>query len=102
MIRRPPRSTLFPYTTLFRSLLWVGRLKHTEEAESRKQQRRCLQPQTPAVAAETTARSEEHTSELQSRQYLVCRLLLEKKKKLLTHQYDFLQLILEISHRYVC
>src|SRR5258707_2364408 len=71
MIRRPPRSTLFPYTTLFRSLLGhraaqrhlvpLGRLE-------RRIQRR-------------GTRSEEHTSELQSRQYLVCRLLLEKKKK---------------------
>src|SRR3712207_7450181 len=74
MIRRPPRSTLFPYTTLFRSPRHRGR---------------------PAAAADPGAepdrvrpedyrrqrRSEEHTSELQSRQYLVCRLLLEKKKK---------------------
>src|SRR5947209_13449272 len=69
MIRRPPRSTLFPYTTLFRSCLagvvidgdlWLG-------------MNRRHQTQQP--------RSEEHTSELQSRQYLVCRLLLEKKKK---------------------
>src|SRR3712207_8489021 len=91
MIRRPPRSTLFPYTTLFRSLwccvlliagpvllsdlatvlplpgsLDVAGLLHDPLA-------------TPYLAA---ARSEEHTSELQSRQYLVCRLLLEKKKKI--------------------
>src|SRR3712207_8276287 len=70
MIRRPPRSTLFPYTTLFRSglfphflfffpICYINHLKHT-------------------------FRSEEHTSELQSRQYLVCRLLLEKKKKKIT------------------
>src|SRR3712207_8398415 len=77
MIRRPPRSTLFPYTTLFRSLpsdninallhdrsgrLWVGTAAGL------------------ALFDRATGRSEEHTSELQSRQYLVCRLLLEKKK----------------------
>src|SRR3712207_7303737 len=83
MIRRPPRSTLFPYTTLFRS----------RPAPDRDRRRR---PQRPADAGRAApegglgellprpldpARSEEHTSELQSRQYLVCRLLLEKKKK---------------------
>src|SRR5258707_2375098 len=72
MIRRPPRSTLFPYTTLFRS-----------------QPRRAAGHRLPSGAYRTASppagafprRSEEHTSELQSRQYLVCRLLLEKKKK---------------------
>src|SRR3712207_7948572 len=87
MIRRPPRSTLFPYTTLFRSrLLGLGRLVeakaerkivggigHGFTLESRV---RIVEIQLPAAR-----RSEEHTSELQSRQYLVCRLLLEKKKK---------------------
>src|SRR3712207_8926584 len=70
MIRRPPRSTLFPYTTLFRSMLHAlgGVLRTTAAAEG-------------ALNA-YERRSEEHTSELQSRQYLVCRLLLEKKKKL--------------------
>src|SRR5438034_4592784 len=77
MIRRPPRSTLFPYTTLFRSLASLprGRAlkagKRDDEAYERKQQ-------PPAPVAE---RSEEHTSELQSHSDLVCRLLLEKKKK---------------------
>src|SRR6476620_8281951 len=66
MIRRPPRSTLFPYTTLFRSRAY-------RSARSRP----C---RGPGNAAAASARSEEHTSELQSRQYLVCRLLLEKKK----------------------
>src|SRR3712207_7683117 len=88
MIRRPPRSTLFPYTTLFRSP--PSRRGHSEREErgasSSKQPDLC---QTIARLrgrgawnhlAEDT-RSEEHTSELQSRQYLVCRLLLEKKKK---------------------
>src|SRR5471030_3478850 len=65
MIRRPPRSTLFPYTTLFRS--------HMIDAPGRKVER------FPA-RAEARARSEEHTSELQSLRHLVCRLLLEKKK----------------------
>src|SRR5947209_17103775 len=74
MIRRPPRSTLFPYTTLFRSL--HGALSGGEKAIA------LHLPLFAAVAAHYQAvRSEEHTSELQSRQYLVCRLLLEKKKK---------------------
>src|SRR5258707_14000867 len=67
MIRRPPRSTLFPYTTLFRSRTGPGRFWWLQRAVS---------DRTPAAA---NTRSEEHTSELQSRQYLVCRLLLEKK-----------------------
>src|SRR5215217_8470495 len=65
MIRRPPRSTLFPYTTLFRS------------PRRHRPRPRLAHPQRPPSRR---ARSEEHTSELQSRQYLVCRLLLEKKK----------------------
>src|SRR3712207_8330696 len=69
MIRRPPRSTLFPYTTLFRSLRRGGPLQST----------RCRN-HVPESRWDTRTRSEEHTSELQSRQYLVCRLLLEKKK----------------------
>src|SRR3712207_8629672 len=77
MIRRPPRSTLFPYTTLFRSLQtkYVGQKRFSlEGGES-------LIPLLDAVLQSSAeARSEEHTSELQSRQYLVCRLLLEKKK----------------------
>src|SRR3712207_7848285 len=91
MIRRPPRSTLFPYTTLFRSYLERGVLRAL-----------ALRDQPPEVALDMPGRhrpprrphgrpqspirlrSEEHTSELQSRQYLVCRLLLEKKKKIHT------------------
>src|SRR2546425_8365658 len=68
MIRRPPRSTLFPYTTLFRSNL-RRHLLLLERAEP------------PTLITPRLARSEEHTSELQSLAYLVCRLLLEKKKK---------------------
>src|SRR5258707_4231644 len=79
MIRRPPRSTLFPYTTLFRS---AG--GPVARALDRDQHRDAAQPATDRRAARSArrhlARSEEHTSELQSRQYLVCRLLLEKKK----------------------
>src|SRR3712207_7845333 len=90
MIRRPPRSTLFPYTTLFRSRRSVGR---STPSRPRRGPRAPAPPVTPARPAgppgplvpprraTTWARSEEHTSELQSRQYLVCRLLLEKKKK---------------------
>src|SRR5258707_6882698 len=70
MIRRPPRSTLFPYTTLFRSTA----------AEGLKFDKLMLLIEN-TVGAGAQLRSEEHTSELQSRQYLVCRLLLEKKKK---------------------
>src|SRR3712207_7894307 len=85
MIRRPPRSTLFPYTTLFRSVQPrpVGGLG-PPQAQDRSEQRhgRVRSGRSPALPGRPgrEARSEEHTSELQSRQYLVCRLLLEKKK----------------------
>src|SRR3712207_7140635 len=82
MIRRPPRSTLFPYTTLFRSPrfnasreAWLPMVHPTTEARACR-----LRTYSPARKI-AGSRSEEHTSELQSRQYLVCRLLLEKKKK---------------------
>src|SRR3712207_8525905 len=77
MIRRPPRSTLFPYTTLFRS----AHLDPAQE-EVHALDRRLLpvDARRPAREQDVAERSEEHTSELQSRQYLVCRLLLEKKK----------------------
>src|SRR5258707_5779595 len=76
MIRRPPRSTLFPYTTLFRSpAASVGRQCPPHQGAGRRLE--CLQ--SPHVRCVQPPRSEEHTSELQSRQYLVCRLLLEKK-----------------------
>src|SRR2546422_1708474 len=82
MIRRPPRSTLFPYTTLFRS---VGEALRALPARERLvfELRHDQGMRLAAVAEilETTERSEEHTSELQSRLHLVCRLLLEKKKK---------------------
>src|SRR5947209_11347314 len=79
MIRRPPRSTLFPYTTLFRSGKRAGRHARTDRrGHPRLRGTRCPTHHVPVGAV---LRSEEHTSELQSRQYLVCRLLLEKKKK---------------------
>src|SRR3712207_6876760 len=101
MIRRPPRSTLFPYTTLFRSVEartagdddWTtlpDANGHTTQAtgQSCAEGWRELHPQLDRYQTRAadgtctpTGRSEEHTSELQSRQYLVCRLLLEKKKK---------------------
>src|SRR5437764_8654423 len=77
MIRRPPRSTLFPYTTLFRSRLAADVALH--HAHSRPP--RCRPAGTRARSPGSSRRSEEHTSELQSPMYLVCRLLLEKKKK---------------------
>src|SRR3712207_8582728 len=90
MIRRPPRSTLFPYTTLFRSvadpvqaLALVAR--HLDDREARTCRRgvhRRLHVEPLRQREPADARSEEHTSELQSRQYLVCRLLLEKKKRI--------------------
>src|SRR3712207_7551456 len=101
MIRRPPRSTLFPYTTLFRS--WPS-TSSTARARAARRDRvhrvaahrrigvRCRRERADHVKtgvlfgsllSALLARSEEHTSELQSRQYLVCRLLLEKKKKII-------------------
>src|SRR3712207_7654964 len=82
MIRRPPRSTLFPYTTLFRSLHTTVRTAVTSPVEGLTEATRTTDiPTGNARRRSGTTRSEEHTSELQSRQYLVCRLLLEKKKK---------------------
>src|SRR2546422_4771195 len=78
MIRRPPRSTLFPYTTLFRSVVEVAEVRGVGVAH-RPGRRRPPRQRDPEQVSED--RSEEHTSELQSRLHLVCRLLLEKKKK---------------------
>src|SRR5258707_5661985 len=91
MIRRPPRSTLFPYTTLFRSPGRAvrrtdrpGRPRTGSEGDQLPDRRLSARPAPrrgiPPTDGDTPGRSEEHTSELQSRQYLVCRLLLEKKK----------------------
>src|SRR3712207_8065211 len=101
MIRRPPRSTLFPYTTLFRSAVKAGGDGPARRAVRRPPRaappRRLAQPARHGqggrlqphhgVGRVLRARSEEHTSELQSRQYLVCRLLLEKKKKNHLHMF---------------
>src|SRR2546422_5849434 len=91
MIRRPPRSTLFPYTTLFRSpqgscLACGGGVKKHHEADANygggvRAARRLTRNGTGNEPCSRAQRSEEHTSELQSRLHLVCRLLLEKKKK---------------------
>src|SRR5260221_7193480 len=83
MIRRPPRSTLFPYTTLFRSRdAEVGERRVPERNERRAPRAAPLHVPRPGGAIhEEVRRSEEHTSELQSHSDLVCRLLLEKKKK---------------------
>src|SRR2546429_7208928 len=94
MIRRPPRSTLFPYTTLFRSKsIAAGVRRYRDQCDSGsdggdRRSRRCSLPALPPHYSDRTTgkvpvgggRSEEHTSELQSRLHLVCRLLLEKKK----------------------
>src|SRR3712207_8054481 len=90
MIRRPPRSTLFPYTTLFRSdwlesYVTVMEIPYWGSTEVR-------HAEYDEAAGEWT-RSEEHTSELQSRQYLVCRLLLEKKKEIYEERDDAHRLI---------
>src|SRR5258707_9599291 len=100
MIRRPPRSTLFPYTTLFRSTYWVWDARLTSVLV-------LFLMYLGVIALWRTVddpsragrgrRSEEHTSELQSRQYLVCRLLLEKKKKR-NHKNNQQRKILKNNH----
>src|SRR3712207_8657119 len=90
MIRRPPRSTLFPYTTLFRSratLIFSCFLPLETGTAGLVLTARIPQRYKIFVRSATSTRSEEHTSELQSRQYLVCRLLLEKKKKIILSIY---------------
>src|SRR3712207_8593779 len=99
MIRRPPRSTLFPYTTLFRSLVEAYTRMADFQAQTRaaSMKKRDLAADRLVILLAAThanrrsirevGRSEEHTSELQSRQYLVCRLLLEKKKTILKAYY---------------
>src|SRR5687768_18257407 len=92
MIRRPPRSTLFPYTTLFRSkrLVIMGGTSGMGLSAAIA----CINEGAQVVVTgrneETARRSEEHTSELQSRLHLVCRLLLEKKKKMITYHTSLL------------
>src|SRR2546427_8610047 len=90
MIRRPPRSTLFPYTTLFRSRPWcccsrsgatTGTGARGRKARGTPTEASQLGTETRATVRDASVRSEEHTSELQSQSNLVCRLLLEKKKQ---------------------
>src|SRR3712207_8198514 len=98
MIRRPPRSTLFPYTTLFRSRNDIVGLLDALDSNHLGWSAQMApvimgNPDRPELAEELTnsfcrTRSEEHTSELQSRQYLVCRLLLEKKQHCIRHPAD--------------
>src|SRR5258707_10866432 len=87
MIRRPPRSTLFPYTTLFRS-----RTAANTRGDRDADRHFATDGQPP--------RSEEHTSELQSRQYLVCRLLLEKKKLTVSHVREFMHHVRRVLQIY--
>src|SRR3712207_7962795 len=102
MIRRPPRSTLFPYTTLFRSLV----IEHRPEDRQRPvvvvedvDHARLLRPVDVRGRVDLPeARSEEHTSELQSRQYLVCRLLLEKKHTYLSSPSSTYIILLSPHH----
>src|SRR5688572_31115245 len=92
MIRRPPRSTLFPYTTLFRSGAVFHAKYHEREAPIQEQSppfsRTLILPMPDESDEVATERSEEHTSELQSQSNLVCRLLLEKKKKIKNEQNE--------------
>src|SRR5688572_31397525 len=92
MIRRPPRSTLFPYTTLFRSAK-PARSSGNAREHRRQRYRGCSR-------RSHAARSEEHTSELQSQSNLVCRLLLEKKKKNKNHHYHRTT-TLHLKHTYI-
>src|SRR2546429_4686400 len=102
MIRRPPRSTLFPYTTLFRS-----KTLHRDDPQATREALR-VAGVVPIDRHKEDVRSEEHTSELQSRLHLVCRLLLEKKKKKTTKtthnhkiHYDYLQCLHNDTTTYV-
>src|SRR2546422_5491403 len=81
MIRRPPRSTLFPYTTLFRSRVLPPFPEKLSRKATQSLARLGVEVRTGVMVKDIDKRSEEHTSELQSRLHLVCRLLLEKKKK---------------------
>src|SRR2546430_13534745 len=99
MIRRPPRSTLFPYTTLFRSISLLApepasrsRTRSLSTARSARRARTCR-----GRSRRSSARSEEHTSELQSQSNLVCRLLLEKKKNEQKGNAEHTQMHLDIS-----
>src|SRR3712207_8484059 len=102
MIRRPPRSTLFPYTTLFRSPASTATATTASSGPAPSSSPGPAASRSASATASATCRSarrsEEHTSELQSRQYLVCRLLLEKKKKSTTTINLLLQLISAVTY----
>src|SRR3712207_8210523 len=101
MIRRPPRSTLFPYTTLFRSFLTLPTPTKPEVTCAQNGLQiltLCEYLSATALQFHAGYRSEEHTSELQSRQYLVCRLLLEKKKTTYNYALDVLAGATTIAH----
>src|SRR2546429_4012529 len=101
MIRRPPRSTLFPYTTLFRSM-FILRKGHLDcfPAEPWFPSAAKLKPLLVSQGNNGIVRSEEHTSELQSRLHLVCRLLLEKKKKYPHHILPHIPRVPVVAHRH--
>src|SRR5258708_30800405 len=102
MIRRPPRSTLFPYTTLFRSDSWLCRRRSPARRRLCTNTRRApgavAQPSLgvlPQAISNYLTRSEEHTSELQSPDHLVCRLLLEKKKNTKNHTTKHIEYLIQ-------
>src|SRR5438445_9042098 len=97
MTRRPPRSPLFPYTTLFRS-----RREHTVPADRGARPGSAPGSLGRGGECEADDRSEEHTSELQSRQYLVCRLLLEKKKQIVACASTLAMVVLKCGLRQRC
>src|SRR2546422_6440702 len=102
MIRRPPRSTLFPYTTLFRSRSYRSLTRATSSScraccRARRSMNPCGSASSSDVPGNMLCRSEEHTSELQSRLHLVCRLLLEKKK----HRLENVTTEIDLEHRVV-
>src|SRR2546430_12621441 len=101
MIRRPPRSTLFPYTTLFRSL--VDRL-HPRRTDVLPRLAATRGFQNRSIVSSRDRRSEEHTSELQSQSNLVCRLLLEKKKNTLANMFSMMHpcVHLRTMHLVIC
>src|SRR2546429_3056908 len=100
MIRRPPRSTLFPYTTLFRSVLGVGGHRAVDRGDHWHLDVEKVLEDFGALAEDLENRSEEHTSELQSRLHLVCRLLLEKKNKKLYPRISILSSARDITRNY--
>src|SRR2546429_6459698 len=98
MIRRPPRSTLFPYTTLFRSVMHCDSRPLGRREDSTPSSVPTTKAVSTAASTSSKVRSEEHTSELQSRLHLVCRLLLEKKNNIQKKQHYRLAPQLHIHH----